>query len=100
MRKELESALDLARTLEPEELPRLHGELCEILATIQLRIATPSTQDKPDELLDVNEAAVRLHMSKSYVYRNHRKFGSKRIGRKVLFSTAGLQDYLRKGKTR
>jgi hypothetical protein len=101
MRRELESGLDLAKTLPPEELPRLLGELAEITATATARLVAPAVQAKPDELLDVEQAAARINGSPDYLYRHHKKLPFTRkdkVGRKLLFSSAGLDAYLRKSR--
>jgi hypothetical protein len=100
MRDELGGALSLAKSLPPEELPRFIGELHEILATAQARLASPPVE-REDKLLDVEEAAARLHCSPQYLYRHHKKLPFSRqdkIGRKLLFSSAGLDSYLRKSR--
>jgi excisionase family DNA binding protein len=97
MRPELQSALVQARTLAPEELPRLLGDLEEIRATALARLASPAAESRPDEMLDVEQAAVRMNLSKDYLYRHHKRFPfARRIGRKLLFSSAGLDSYLKK----
>jgi hypothetical protein len=97
MRTELKSAFDLARNLAPEELPELLGELEQVRAVALARLLTRTDEARPDELLDVTEAAARLHVSKPYLYKNSSRFKfSRRIGRKLLFSSAGLDSYLRK----
>lgn len=96
MRNELESALSAARTLSPEELPRLLGDLEEIKATALIRLSTPAIQPQtPDSWLDIDEAAPVLAMSKSYLYRHADKFPFVRHeGRSLRFSARGIQDYL------
>lgn len=97
MRRELEIALDLARTLPANELPRLLGDLREIEATATARLASPRIETKPDTLLEVPETAHRLGVSPDYLYRNHARFAfTRRMGRKLLFSSSGLDQYLKK----
>ena len=97
MRRELEAALQLARTLPRDEIPYLLGELETIRTFALARISAPPLETKPDELLDVHQAAQRLHVSPLYLYRRSQRFPFvRRIGRKVLFSSAGLDSYLRK----
>ena len=60
MRRELEAAIVLARTLAPEDLPRLLGDLEEIRATALARLAAPVGPAPPDELLDVDQTAKRM----------------------------------------
>jgi hypothetical protein len=63
MRQELQSALMQARTLAPEELPRLLGDLEEIRATALARLMGPAVESRPDEMLDVEQASVRMNLS-------------------------------------
>jgi excisionase family DNA binding protein len=99
MRRELESAFLLAKNLSLDSLPDFLGELETIRVTAFARIASP-TIASADYNLDVTEAAERLHVSKSYLYRNHQKFPFTRPeGTRVLFSSAGIDAYLAK-KTR
>jgi hypothetical protein len=100
MRTELANALSLARDLPASELPFLLGDL-EVIRTIALaRLASPPVATE-DRMLDVEETAARLHCSPQYLYRHHRKLPFSRqdkIGRKLLFSSAGLDSYLRKSR--
>lgn len=90
--------LNVARTLAPDELPRLLGELETVRAVAWSRLtvpAAPANQQTRDELLDVDAAADRLGMSASYLYRNHRKFSfSRRLGRSLRFSAEGIEGYI------
>jgi predicted DNA-binding transcriptional regulator AlpA len=96
VRPELQLALDQARQLPPEELPRLLGDLREVEAVCIMRLASPTVETK-DELLEVPEAAHRLGVSPDYLYHHHTKFPfTRRIGRKLLFSSLGLESYLKK----
>lgn len=99
LRPSLEKVLTEARTLAPDELPRLLGDLEEIRAVALARIAAPAVEARPDELLTVEQAAKRLSLSKDYLYRHSRRLPfAKRIGRKLLFSSNGLDAYLRKSR--
>jgi len=96
--RELEPALDAARRLPPNELPRLLGDLEEVRATALARLTAPAPQQQaqPDELLDVAEAARRLGVSTQYLYRHHPRLPfTRRVGRKLLFSALGIAQYLR-----
>jgi excisionase family DNA binding protein len=97
MRREFEIALTAARTLTPEELPRLLGDLEEIRATALTRLTALVPAPHPsDELLNVKEAARRLGVSLGYLYHNHSHFPfTRHVGRKLLFSADGIQAYLR-----
>jgi excisionase family DNA binding protein len=47
-------------------------------------------------LIDVQEASRRLGVSTDYLYRHHHKFPfTRRVGRKLLFSSLGVGQYLR-----
>ena len=49
-----------------------------------------------DALLDVDEAATRLGMSRSYLYRHASRFAFvRRVGRSLRFSSNGIENYLR-----
>jgi excisionase family DNA binding protein len=94
----LQPALELAKTLPADELPRLAAELEEIRVTILARLTSPAVQ-APNENLEVPEAAHRLGVSPDYLYRNSKKFPfTRRIGRKLLFSSAGLDSYLKRAR--
>ena len=96
MRDELQSALSAARQLPPEELPKLLGELEEIRCTAMARLSAVPVAALPEELLDVDEAARRLGMSKDYLYRHHARLPfARRIGRSLRFSARGIEDYIR-----
>jgi excisionase family DNA binding protein len=95
MRDALEAVLSLARSLPREELPRLLGDLAEISATASARLSSSVVESRPDELLDVEETARRMGVSKDYLYRHQGKFPfARRIGRKLLFSSSGLDKFL------
>ena len=97
MTPELQAVLNVARSLTPDELPRLLGELETVRAVAWSRLSPPAPmiQQARDELLDVDAAAARLGMSASYLYRNHGKFPfSRRVGRSLRFSAEGIDSYI------
>jgi excisionase family DNA binding protein len=99
MRQELEAALDLARALALEDLPGFLGELEQIRVVAFARMAAPASEARPDELLDVEQAAKRMHVSEDYLYRHSRRLPfARRVGRKLLFSSLGLDAYLRRAR--
>ena len=101
MRRELENALDLAKTLGPADLPAFLGGLETVRIVALTRITTPAVETKPDESLTVAQAAKRLGLSASYLYHNWKKYKFARQDhgcRKVLFSAHGLDAYLRKSR--
>ena len=97
MRNELQSVLTAVRQMAPEQLPDLLGELEVIRATAMLRLSAPAPAPKEqDELLAVEVAAQRLGVSMDYLYRHARQFPfTRRIGRKLLFSSLGIDAYIR-----
>lgn len=96
MRDELKPILAQARTVAPEELPRLLGDLEEVRATALARLTAPQpAADQADELLDVAEAARRLGISEDYLYRHHKDFAfTRHMGRKLLFSSRGIEKHI------
>jgi excisionase family DNA binding protein len=100
VRSELESALAQARSLPAEELPRLIGDLAEIQATAQARLLIPSPVPVPsDELLEIEEAAERLSVSQDYLYKHANRLPfTRRMGRRLLFSSTGLTAYLKRAR--
>ncbi len=96
MTSELEAVLNRARALAADELPRFLGELETIRAVAWSRLtAAPAAKQASDELIDVEEAARRLGVSSSYLYRNHQQFPfSRRVGRSLRFSSQGLQNHI------
>jgi excisionase family DNA binding protein len=95
MRAELQRALEQARTLPAEQLAAFLGELETVRITALARITTPTVEGKEDCLLDVSEAAKRMHCSRDYLYRHsHRLPFARRVGRKLLFSSNALDLYL------
>jgi excisionase family DNA binding protein len=97
MRRELETAMLAARTISPEELPRLLGDLEEVKATALARLIAPPAAQTRDRLLDIGEAAKRLAMSQDYLYRNHSRLPfTRKVGRSLRFSEQGIERYLRR----
>lgn len=101
MRRELQAALDAARSVPAEDLPLLIGELAEITATAQSRLYSPPAISIEDRLLSVDECAARLNCSADWLYRNAKKLPftrSNHVGGKLLFSSLALDAYLKKSK--
>jgi predicted DNA-binding transcriptional regulator AlpA len=98
MRRELENALLLARSLPPHDLPAFLGAVEEIRVTALTRLTSPPSVPTEDRLLDVAETAKRLNCSEDWLYRNSKKLPFARphaVGGKLLFSSLGLDAYLR-----
>ena len=90
--------LRVARELPPDELPRLLGEIEEIRCTALARLSTPafSPSSEPDQLLSIGEAARRLNVSQDYLYRHGKELPfTRRMGRRVLFSSSGIDQHIR-----
>jgi excisionase family DNA binding protein len=99
MNSQLEPVLQAARTLPPEALPRLLGDLAEIAATAQARLSAPASVQQADELLTVTEACARLHCSRDYLYKNATSLPfTRHLGRKLLFSARRIEQYLQQNK--
>jgi excisionase family DNA binding protein len=99
MRRSLTVVLSEANQIPREELPILIGELEQVRCIAFARLTSPAAEVRHDELLDVKEAAARLNCSDAYLYRNHKKLPftrRDRVGRKLLFSSAGLDLYLKR----
>jgi len=100
VRFELQAALALARTLPASELPQLCADLELIRVVAFSRLASPVIS-APDELLTVTQAAARMNCSSDFLYRNHKRLPFTRkdkVGRKLLFSSSGLDSYLKKSR--
>jgi predicted DNA-binding transcriptional regulator AlpA len=93
---ELEAVLNRARTLAADELPRFLGELETIRAVAWSRLmAAPAAKQASDELITIEEAARRLGVSCSFLYRNHGQYAfSRRVGRSLRFSSQGIQSHI------
>jgi predicted DNA-binding transcriptional regulator AlpA len=97
MTPELQALLKVAQNLTSDELPRLLGDLETVraIAWSRLTLPKPVNREARGELLDVDEAAARLGMSASYLYRNHKRFSfSRRVGRALRFSSEGIDSYI------
>ncbi len=92
--------------LAPEQIPALLGQLEEARAAAWAQLLTPngrnpSGRQPPDELVDVQEAARRLELSRDFLYRHSRQLPFVvRIGRQLRFSARGIERYIerRQGK--
>src|SRR5215831_13996037 len=91
----LARCLDAVRTELPlEELPDSLAEIERIKALAWARLQAPVLAPS-DQLLDVNEAARRLGISKTRLYRHQRQYPfTRHDGRRVLFSALGIDAYI------
>jgi Helix-turn-helix domain len=92
----MENVLAVVRSCDVDRLPRVLGMLSEITETCRARLSAPATAPAEDKLLTCAEAAKLLHCSKDTVYRGNFPF-VRRLGRKKLYSSAGIAEFLRKG---
>jgi predicted DNA-binding transcriptional regulator AlpA len=97
VRPQIAALIDLVRTIPVGELPEFIGDVEQVKATAWTRLTMSAFREpeQPDRLIDIDEASELLGMSKSYLYRHHEKFPfTKREGRKLLFSLAGIRAYI------
>ena len=94
---ELSAVLRLAESLPVADLPRLLGSIETVRATALQRLLSPAPSEALDKLLDVGAAASRLGVSVAYLHRHHKTLPfTRRMGRSLLFSSLGIQDYIRR----
>jgi len=98
IRQTLQAALDEAGSLPVEELPGFLGHLEAVRASAWARLIRPApTEHVSDELIGVDEAADRLHVSPSYLYHHHRELGlSRRLGRSLRFSSRAIENFIQR----
>ena len=78
----------------------MRGELARLDTMLLGRLLQPSNgsggPEAGDRLLSTQEAAAKLGTSTDYLYRHSSKLPfTVRLGRKVLFSEAGIERYIR-----
>jgi len=85
-----------------EVIPAMLGELEQLKAALWLRLSVPQngrgeSSSSGDRLLDVEETARKLGMTKDYLYRNSNDLPfSVRVGKGQLrFSEAGIDRYIK-----
>jgi hypothetical protein len=90
--------LALVRSTRVDDLPRLIGTLSEAIAICQSRLLTPAPSSAPEgqQLVDRREAARILGVSRYYL-EGKRLPCETRAGRKILYSKAKLEQYIRQG---
>lgn len=98
VRPEFQSLLGVVEGLPPDELPRFIGEIEVIRCTALARLTAAVPQStQVDHLLPIDQAASRLSVSKDYLYRHNRDFPfTRRIGRKLLFSSKGIEQHIKR----
>jgi len=89
----------LAERIPGESLPEFLGNLRQIECIALARLSTPAQQAKPDELLTVEQTAIRLKCSHDYLYRHAGKLPfTRRQGRALRFSSNAIDRYLLKSQ--
>lgn len=95
---------DAVEQATPEQCPRLMGELERLKASLWLKMTCQGQGNQapqPDRLLTADEVATRLNISTDYVYRHAKQYPFMiRQGRRVRFSQAGLERYLKQRQGR
>jgi helix-turn-helix protein len=89
----LPSADDI-EAADPQKLPSLIARLAALQACAAARLmALPHCEH--DRMLDVTETAARMSVSVDYLYKASSKLPfCRRIGRRLVFSEAGLERWL------
>jgi hypothetical protein len=100
MRRELEVVLDLVTKIPLTDLPEFLGDLESVRNRAFVRMVAPeSASASEDRLLDVAAAARRMGVSTQFLYVNSKKYSfTRRVGRRLLFSSNGLDTYLKQKK--
>jgi len=80
----------------PDEGARLAVTLtvAELRSLIHEAVSEISQDRGDDSLMDINEAAKLIHQSVTYIYRNWRDMGGRKIGKNIRFTKAGLQNWI------
>jgi predicted DNA-binding transcriptional regulator AlpA len=79
--------------ISESEIPAL---LLQLAARLLSGDRQPQNGPMPDRLLDLREAAAKLNVSPSWLYRRSAKLSfAVRNGRKLSFSEKGIEDYIR-----
>ena len=100
MNELMQNVLSAVRSCDVDRLPRVLGMLAEISETCRARLAgagTPAPAAGQDTLLNIREAAAKLHCSTATLYKKDFPF-TKRLGAKRLFSSRGIDQYLAQQK--
>ena len=98
----LEKLIEQAQTIAPAEIPQFLGTLETARAHALMRLQAPAPSVRPeDRLIGINAAASLLSLSTSYLYQHSATLPfTVRVGKKVLFSTRGIQEYVQKHQTK
>ncbi len=90
-----------------QEAPALLGHLEQLKATLWTRLLGAASLDgkgqaaEGDTLLKIDDAAKRLNLKEDYLYRHQKRFPfTVRIGRRLRFSSNGIEKYIRQRQGR
>ena len=90
----------------PNQLPAISAALSAVAAAAGARLVLVNGQAEdhnfcaPDVNLSAPDAAHRLGVSVDWLYKHHRKLPfARKIGRRVLFSARGLENWNRRKKS-
>jgi excisionase family DNA binding protein len=103
MRPELQTVLDSIAQMPVEAVPEVVGDLerCKTAALLRLTSNHAAPQQHDDKLLNIKTAAERLNVSRDYLYRNSDQLSfTRRVGRRLLFSSLEIDKFIRQKKTR
>ncbi len=98
---------EVVTEVSAHEVPALLGHLEQLKATLWTRLLGAASPDgkgqgaEGDTLVDVAEATRRLNLKEDYLYRHHKRFPfTVRIGRRLRFSSNGIEKYIRQRQGR
>jgi hypothetical protein len=99
VRREFEPILELAKTIPVEEVAHFLADLEEIRVTA-LGVLMRPVPAPPDRLIDIHELSARIGVGVDCIYRNKKRYAAfaRPQGKKLLWSSSGLDAYLKKSK--
>lgn len=93
---------ELVRALEAnlrdapvEDLPDCVGDLESLKVRVWVRISSPRPEEPQDQLLTAEEAALRLRLPVTHLYRKDYPFKVRLSPGRVRFSSAGIERFIR-----
>ena len=96
----------LINSTEPSGLPALAGDFARALAEVLARISSgtlpPLVPETPPSALTVADAALRLGVSESWLYRHSKELPfARKLGHRTLrFESVGLERWLKAQESR
>lgn len=99
MRRALEAVLTEVESIPPKAIAVFLGELETIRIAAFARMISLQPSLPPDKSLTVKQAHKRLGVSEAYLYHHWKEFDfARQEGRKVLFSSNGIDQHLKKSR--